>query len=134
MMAVGNSFREIVGIENLKVFKMRADSKSSVLCAMCCMSMMALNHPNLLPNCFDVNCEFVDIECSDAKMDGSECQATCFTADWDPKKDPTTVPLPPSELPAYPSIGKMMSSGYLFKFMGRLDKKTIRQPGDIGIE
>ena len=73
MMAVGNSFREIVGTENLKVFKMRADSKSSVLCSTCCNSMMALNHPNLLPNCFDVNCEFVDIECADAKVDGSEC-------------------------------------------------------------
>ena len=134
MMAVGNSLKEVVGLEHIKVWKMRRDSKSTVLVAMCCMTMLALNHPNLLPNCFDVNCEHVNIVCNDAKMDGSECQATCFTGDWDIKKDPKALPLPPSQLPAYPTIGKMMTSGYLFKFMGRLDKKTIKMPGDQGIE
>ena len=84
---------------------------------MCCMTMLALNHPNLLPNCFDVNVEHVNIVCHDAQIDGSECQATCFTGDWDLKKDPKALPLPPSSLPAYPTVGKMMTSGYLIKFI-----------------
>ena len=73
MMAVGNSFKEVIGLEHIKVFKMRRNSKSTVLVAMCCMTMMALNHPNLLPNCFDVNVEHPNIVCNDAVMDGSEC-------------------------------------------------------------
>ena len=28
----------------------------------------------------------------------------------------------------------MMSSGYLFKFMGRLNMKVIKEPGDLGVD
>ena len=134
MAAVGNSIKEVVGIENIKVFKMRPDSKSTVHVATCCMTMLALDHPNLLPNCFDINCEPVNIVCRDAKMDGSECMARCFGADWDPKKDPTTLPLPPTNVPEYLTMGKMATSGYLFKFMGRLGKDRVMLPGDQGID
>ena len=94
MMAVGNSIKKVVGLENIKIHRMRQDSISSVHVATCCGASLALDHPNLLPNCFDVNVELANVQCKDVKMDGSECQAVCFADDWDPKKDPTTLPLP----------------------------------------
>lgn len=89
-----NSIKEVKGIENIKIFKTKETARGKLHIAQCCKAMIAVNHPGPGPHCVPFQGGACNVKCDGAVIGVEACDYRIFEADWDPKSDPYTLPLP----------------------------------------
>ena len=134
MMATANSFREVIGIENIKTYKARADSPTVILVADCCKSNMGISHPAQVPVLFSVLLDFCKLKCDEQEVTRDNQLARFFTASWDKANDPDAYDLPPFNGPQIRNPGKSANPVVFTYAKMRFFKKNPRMEGDIGVE
>ena len=87
MVQVGNSFTEIVGKENLKLYKVRADSKATMFVADCCKSVMTLLHPAMGNNLAGFCGDLCKINSPKYELTNENMLCRWHTRSWDKKRD-----------------------------------------------
>ena len=131
---LGNAVKEVVGEENVKIYKMRDNSIAPLHVATCCMGTMCVRHPEPGPNAFPCPAQCNKIICDDEEVKVENTVARVFTCDADQKKHPDVCPLPAySGTEAY-GKGQLATSGFVFKFLNRTKKKVPNVEGDRSLE
>ena len=102
IMLVANSFKQVVGIENVKLYKMRHNSIATVAIATCCKAALTNHHPKT-GHGIPVHPEQCVVSCSTTGVARADCPVRLFSDDWKPSADPKTLPLPPYDGPDYPN-------------------------------
>ena len=131
---MGNAVKEAVGLENVKIYKMRDNSIAPLHVAECCMGTMAVRHPEPGPHAFPCPVGGNKIVCDDEEISIENTAARVFLCDADQKKHPDVIP--PLPYDGLNVVGKsgMATSGFLFKFLNRMKKKVPNIEGDKSLE
>ena len=116
---VANSVREVRGIENIRIYKRRADCADQLHIATCCKAMIGVNHPGPGPHCVPMQGGACNVKCDGAVIGKEACTHRTFTDDWLPKNDPTSLPLPSFQGTDCPKMRNVVTSGFVFTFKAR---------------
>ena len=64
--------KEIVGIENVRIYKIRDNSIAAMHVADCCKAVMACRHPEPGPNAIPIAAEGCRIVCDDEEINAAK--------------------------------------------------------------
>ena len=80
---MGNSVKEIVGLENVKIMKLRDNSIAACHVATCCKATIAVRHPEPGPHSFPAPADCCNIVCDDETIARDSCTHRVFVGDFD---------------------------------------------------
>ena len=85
---VGNAIKEVVGLENLQLYKIRHNSVDILAIASCCKAALFNHHPETDAHSFSFHPEQCNVVCSTQSITRADCDVRLFTNDWKPSLDP----------------------------------------------
>ena len=125
---LGNSVKELVGREHLKIYKLRSNSTATMHVATCCWAIMAVNDPEVGPHAFPSPTDFNQIICGH-DIARVLAEARIFTAEF----GSDGVDLPEWNGLDCPTKAAMNSSGFSRRFAARAKKMVTKMPGDMSL-
>ena len=128
---MGNAVKEVVGEDKLKIYKLRQNSVAKMHVASCCGALIAVDHPEPGPHAIPIPANANRIVCDDETIGKGHptTVARVFTCDWDKRKHPDAIDLPPYAGPNHATKAALMTSGFAFKFISRT-KAGVKMAGD----
>ena len=134
---VGNSFTEVKGKEQLKIYKTRENAKATMFVAECCKACVAMPHETQEGICFICPADVCIIKSND-EISHEETQARMWTDEFKKDFDPNCGELPPytgrGEILPKLTPAKMLFSKLMPIMIKRTGIKPVRLVGDTCLE